>query len=547
MIDSKNIKPEDVAAVSAAYWAQYNHTVLQGGAEFDISRHPYQVKPMNSRAKRRMFKKAAQLGISELEILKTLHGMIHGQYPKGVLYLFPTSDDVIEFSKVRFAPLISDNPLSIGRFVQDTNTASVKKINRAILYLRGARSSQRVEGLKKDSSKLRSIPVDKIVEDERDLMEHEMIEMAQERLSHSEVAEEVGLSTPTIPDYGIDREYENSDQQIWVIKCPQCGRESCLELDFPDCVQQWNDGKYRRGCIQCGHELNPMTGQWVVRESSRETEGYWISQLNSSYVDPGKILQLYLNPPNGNLQEVMNSKLGMAYIASENKLTRQDVYACMGNEIPPLGHKGPTAMGVDVGNDFHITILDRPNDKSLRLVKAMHVTSNKMDDFTPLHDIAAQYNVHCMVIDFAPVQQKVRAFREGESYEVFGCIYQQHQRGPAMWDSEQGIVRINRTEVCDATHQLVTEGGGRLLMPRRTPDLEEYAKQMCNIAKVLEEDEETGSRDYRYRKLGADHYRHSLNYAYLASQRIGVVINTSPTGSGAKLDRVRSTGSWQSA
>jgi hypothetical protein len=38
----------------------------------------------------------------------------------------------------------------------------------------------------------------------------------------------------------------------------------------------------------------------------------------------------------------------------------------------------------------------------------------------------------------------------------------------------------------------------------------------------LEEDPETGSREFRYRKLGEDHYRHALNYLYLASQRIRI-------------------------
>ena len=41
------------------------------------------------------------------------------------------------------------------------------------------------------------------------------------------------------------------------------------------------------------------------------------------------------------------------------------------------------------------------------------------------------------------------------------------------------------------------------------------------MAKILEEDE-TGSRRFVWRKTGADHYAHALNYALLASQRIRV-------------------------
>ena len=542
-----DIKPSDIAAVDAWYWAHSNQIRLQGDT-FSTVKHAYQVKWLQSRAKKKVYKKAAQMGASEAEVLNTLHDMIYGRYPKGVLYLFPTADDVGDFSKGRFNPLIADNLQTIGKYVQDTDTASVKKINRSVLYLRGARATQKVEGMKKDSSKLRSIPVDKVVEDERDLMEHEMVAMALVRMDHSDVKEEVVLSTPTIPDYGIDKEYQDSNQEIWVIKCPQCTKEVCLELEFPDCIQQWNDGTYKRGCPRCGHELNPATGQWVVRESGRATEGYFISQLNSTYVDPGSILKLYLDPPNGNLQEVMNSKLGMAYISAENRLTPQEVRRCMDNNLlPPLKHTGPTAMGVDVGNQFHITILDKPTEKELRIVKVLSVSSNKMDDFTPLHDIAVQYGVKSMVIDFAPVQHNVRAFREAEEFEVFGCIYQEHQRGPATWDAEQGVVRINRTEICDESHKVISTIG-RLIMPRRNPDMDEYTTHCCNLAKVLEEDKDTGSKEFRYRKLGPDHYRHSLNYALLAAQRIGVYTPPSKEANSAdaKIERKRSQGSWRS-
>jgi hypothetical protein len=83
------------------------------------------------------------------------------------------------------------------------------------------------------------------------------------------------------------------------------------------------------------------------------------------------------------------------------------------------------------------------------------------------------------------------------------------------------MIRVHRTEICDTTHDLFVTPG-RLIPPRRCHEVDRFAQEVRNIAKVLEEDPETGSREYRYRKLGEDHYRHALNYLYLASQRIGV-------------------------
>ena len=61
-----------------------------------------------------------------------------------------------------------------------------------------------------------------------------------------------------------------------------------------------------------------------------------------------------------------------------------------------------------------------------------------------------------------------------------------------------------------------------LILPRRCEEVEVFAKQLTNTAKALEEDQETGSREYRYRRLGPDHYYHALNYLLLAAKKIGL-------------------------
>ncbi len=218
---------EDLCSVDPWYWAYFNKIRLQGG-EFSLEGKDYQIGMMQSKSRKKVEKKATQLGVTEAEVLCSLHGLIYKRYPKGVLYLFPTGDDVSDFSKTRFNPLIRENYRTIGQYVQNTNSTEVKQIGKAILYLRGARSTQRVENEKKESSKLRSIPVDKVVFDEVDLMDPDMVFLALQRMGDSEIKEEVYISSPTIPDFGIDKLYNESDQQWWIIKCPACNTDCCL-------------------------------------------------------------------------------------------------------------------------------------------------------------------------------------------------------------------------------------------------------------------------------------------------------------------------------
>jgi hypothetical protein len=494
-----------------------------GGRPFQLEKHEYEKAMLEEEAPRQCFKKGAQMGITETQILKTMHGLIYSRYSQGVLYLFPSVVDVQDFSKGRFGPLLSENE-EISEHVSNTDSVSVKRVRKAMLYLRGARATGKIEGIKRTSSQLKSVPVDRVVFDEVDEMEAAMVDLALERMSHSTVKEEAYLSTPSVPSWGIDRLYNDSNQQVWMIRCDACGTETCLELEFPNCLLEMQDGRVIRSCKKCKREIFPKDGHWVAQypDRSKDMVGFWISQLCSAYVSPPRILQLFNDPPNGNLAEVYNSKLAMAYISAENRLTINDVYSCCGQDAQAMNHKGPCAMGVDVGAMLHVVVGFKPKDKQLQIIHLARLSS-----FNDVHDLAQRFNVKCAVIDMEPELRKAREFAQSQPYPVFLCDYQDHIVSGPQWDEERRLVKVNRTETCDATHDLVSSSG-LLILPRRSEELEIFAKQTCNIAKVLEEDQETGSRQYRYRKLGEDHYRHALNYFWLASKRIWVCEQDTP-------------------
>jgi hypothetical protein len=500
--------------ISILDWAK---SIVLGSKPFQIEAHEYEIDMLNCDAPRQCYKKGAQMGVTEINVLKSMYGLIFSKYPQGVLYLFPTNLDVSDFSKGRFSTLIRDNPKEVGTFVSDTDAVSIKRVQKSMLYLRGARATTRIEGIKKSSSQLKGVPVDRTVFDEVDEMEPAMVDLAKERLSHSEVKEEAYLSTPSIPDYGIDKLYQGSDQRVWMIRCEKCGTETCPELEFPECLLETGTGVIR-ACKKCRQEIFPRNGHWVAQypERGKDMVGWWISQLNSAYVDPGAILKAFNDPPNGNIAEVYNSKLGMAYVSAENRLSISDIYSCEGQDVMATHEQGPCAMGVDVGKFLHVVVGFKPREKVLEICYLARVSS-----FNDLHDLGGRFNVQAAVIDLEPEMRKAREFQEAEDYPVFLCDYQNRIVAGPQWDEKVNMVRVNRTETCDSSHDLFTTPG-RLIIPRRCDEVDRFAQEVRNIAKVLEEDPETGSREYRYRKLGEDHYRHSLNYLLLASERIGL-------------------------
>jgi hypothetical protein len=97
---------------------------------------------------------------------------------------------------------------------------------------------------------------------------------------------------------------------------------------------------------------------------------------------------------------------------------------------------------------------------------------------------------------------------------VFLSYYSIHQKGSYAWNEKQLTVTSNRTESLDASHLEVMNG--QVVLPRESDIVREFTKHLHNVAKKLEENEETGSKRYVYVKLGADHFRHAFNYECMA-------------------------------
>lgn len=512
------------------YWAILNRIKLQAST-FNFKDHEYQIEPMSSGARRRCYMKATQGGFTEIEVLKSLWAMIYRHLPQGVLYMFPTTDDVNEFSKSRFNPLIVSNRTAIGRYVksggQGTDTASLKKIHNAFLYLRGARLSQKISN-QNESSKMRSIPVDSVKFDEVDLMDEEVIAKARGRMGHSKVKEEVYISNPLVPGEGIDKIFQSSDQRHWFRKCPSCNEWTCAELSFPDCVKIRHDGTGFIGCSKCCREVPVYSGkgtaEWVPAkpDNSDYMHGYRWSQLTSAFNDPAEILDAFINPPEGNLADVYRLRLGLPYIAAEDRLTEAQVYNCCGNFLPYVRHRGPCAMGVDVGKIKHVIIGTRTGDDQYTVIKTARLSA-----WEDIHDLAHRFNVKSAVIDIRPYEDSARRFQQEARFRTFLCEYKENSPQGTIYNQNTGIVSVNRTEIFDATHRLVTTSG-QLVIPRYCPDIKEFAVQMCDAYKVLETNKRTGLSVYRYKGTN-DHFRNALNYFLLAA-RDGHIAKIIPKG-----------------
>lgn len=485
-----------ISDVSLAYWAD-EFIRLDNGLKFSFDTHKYLLKVYQDESPKQVHMKATQMGLTTWAMLKSIHSC-KTKFPLGVIYFFPTDHDVSDFSKGRMNPMIEQNQ-SIKDIMLNTDEVGIKKVGKSYMYFRGMRSATQVK----------SVPADMIVLDEKDEAEPEMCDMARKRLSASEYQWEINLSNPTIPNYGIDVDFQESDQKYWLIKCEHCGVYNCLEETFPNCLIKVNN-IIIISCKNCKKQLNIQNGEWVAKyPDNKDISGYHYTQLFSSTVKPADILKEYNKAiQQGRLSTFYNLTLGLPYITSKEKLSPSMLYGLCDSDFTDKPFEGQCKifMGVDQGKGLHIVF------KRLKGEKVLTWFTEEID-FEQLDKYIKMGVTRC-VVDALPETRKASEFAKRHPGIVYLNYYNENQKGGYKWDDEKCIVQENRTESLDASHSYYTSE--RIVLPRRSNETEEFIQHLCNTAKRLEENVDTGSKRYIWIKLGADHYRHADNYAYIA-------------------------------
>jgi hypothetical protein len=282
-------------------------------------------------------------------------------------------------------------------------------------------------------------------------------------------------------------------------------------------------GRTFRACHKCGKELDISKGEWVAkRPSITERRGRQFSQLymNTRTTSPEFILNKFRTT--NNLTDFYNLKIGIAYVDAQNRLSVEEVLDCCGDQGMSSSSDEGTFMGVDQGNHLHVTIGKRGEKRKAELIYADVLRGNnsldRNDDsgWKQLDALMGRFKVMRCVVDAQPNTKAARSFAERFPGRVFLNYYSEYQKGCYKWSEKDMTVYANRTESLDSTHKDIVEQN--VLLPRPSDMIKLFATQMHNVAKRLQEDEETGSQRYIYLKLGPDHFRHSFNYMMIGLQ-----------------------------
>ena len=106
--------------------------------------------------------------------------------------------------------------------------------------------------------------------------------------------------------------------------------------------------------------------------------------------------------------------------------------------------------------------------------------------FEELDGLMERFQIASGVIDGLPETHATREFVRRPPRCVYMNFFNEHQRGSPRWDEETCVVQVNRTEALDASRAAVRDH--KLVLPRRSARIDEFAQHLAADAKILDED-----------------------------------------------------------
>lgn len=450
------------------------------GQPLDFKDHPYLASIYADWSPRQVIKKAAQGGFSTTIIIKALWAAANRGMD--VIYSFPTFDLSRKMVSSKVNRLISNNPI-FQELTKDQDSVEQKRIGKNMLYFQGTSNEQAAI----------AIPADLYIADEVDRSDQKIVEWFSSRLQHSKFQWEWRFSNPSVPENGVDKWWQLSDQKEWFVKCEACGKSNILTIERMDEV----------GFLcPCGSYVDRRKGEWVPKYRDMDISGYHMSTLMSPQVAP-KTIQRWQKEKTD--QFFANFVLGEPYVGGGNYLPRHLLLSNITYEHNPQDL--PPVIGVDTGKRIHYVV---GNQYGI-------FYNAEVLNYEPIRKILRENVRAIAVIDVGGDQTAPRELQEQFPSRVFLCAFVQSQDTTPRWREEKGMVNVDRNKII----QLVVDEFSERRIPLfgREENWEQYAEHWAHLYREVEEDDR-GRRRFIWKRNGPDHLALATIYWRVGMNRV---------------------------
>lgn len=490
-------------------WIKEYDVKNEQGLAIDFYNHLYLYDLYNDFSPLQVIPKAGQVGFSTTAIIKTL---LACNYKKmDAIYTLPTVADVHQFVGGKVNRIIAQNPI-LQSWVKDKDSVDQKSVGDNLIYYRGTYTERAAIMVSSDLN----------VYDEVDRSKQDVVDQYHSRLQHSKHKMEWYFSNPSVPNNGVDKYWQRSDQMHWFIKCSRCNYRQYLK--WPDSIDMDKQIYVCRSCHQQLRDEDRRVGQWVNKyvlgsqdnidgkTITRDFRGYWISLLMTPWTKASEIIKLNQTKSG---EFFFNFVLGLPYVGNGNVVTQDVLFRNLTSEIiQPVDEQNERiVIGVDTGTTIYYVL---GNNKGLFYY-------GSCTDYEEIERLLMRYKRSIAVFDQGGDLIMPRKLREKYPGRVFLCHYSVDRKTMQLvrWgeSDEAGNVIVDRNRMI----QLVIDefSDKRIGLQGGQADWHDYWLHWKNIYRVKELNR-LNVEETRWERSGDDHWVHATVYWRTGMDKFGV-------------------------
>lgn len=411
--------------------------------------------------------KAPQIGMTTLMTIKSF--WVANYLKKDIIYTLPTQSDVQGMAAGSINRIVAQNPI-FSEWVKDHDSVESKRVGNQTIHYRGTWTGKQAM----------MVPSQLNIHDEVDASKQDIIEQYETRLQAQANGWRWYFSHPSLPDYGVDKWWQLSDQKHWFITCSYC--EELQYLSWPDSI---DTEKRQYVCKKCRKPLSNddrRYGHWYPKHKDRLFSGYWVSQLMCPWISAEKILNDFKEKTP---EYFANYVLGLPFAGGDAKLTQQMLLQNLTNHQNVAEKEERIILGIDTGKKLDFVL------GNTRLGLFHH---GDAQDYSVLNGFMTRWPLMIAVIDAGGDFIGAQKFYETWPGRVFKAYAGEDRKNNELFrwgeKDEQGqvIYDLNRTwQLC------VDEFRNRLIPLQGTEgDWWEYWLDWKNMSRIKVMDDKTG-------------------------------------------------------
>lgn len=518
-------------AATIAAWLVGN--TRYAGQPFSFEDHEYQERIISDPSRETNTQKCSQVGVSEAWARAAL-ALVNVLNPYTVAYTLPTAKFAATFARTRIDPVIEGSSTMSANVHRTNNNSEVKQFGDSFLFLKGAAGSNAPI----------SIPCDHLMHDEVDFSDQEVLGQYVSRLTHSKWKRVSRISTPTLPNFGINKYFRESRRFYNMVKCHHCNHHFVPDYyddvkipDFTGDLREITKASIHRTrweeaeviCPKCGlaPSLQIEHREWVLENSDEKHvgAGFQVSPFDAPNIIKASYL-IEASTKYDRVQDFVNFNLGLPMEDKEATMTAEDFESVFVHAVASASSQ--YVMGVDVGATYHFVVaaVSPYNDMLVVHTEQVHMSKARVR----YNELRRQYRTGCTVMDSLPHGETVMALQE-EDASMYASVYMKsksvltHAVVDREEDDEKGQafvrqVNVNRSKALDAYMEFVREGHLEVVSSDND-DL--ITTQHMSMKRVKVYENESQEMAFSWQKSdGNDHFHHAFLYCYIASRIRGV-------------------------